>query len=227
VRAAAESSIPLFSAVGHETDTTLIDHAADLRAPTPTAAAELAVPVRAELVAQLGELQHRAQHCLSRRVERSQERYELTVCRWPEAQAIFAPMVQRVDELGERLPRSLAARAGSARADFNLVAGRLRRELVDDRIARLAEQLSAAWKMAELVHPERPLSKGYVRVTSRDGRTLTHAADARAARELRLHFGDGAVDASVEGAGASSRVERPPRRSYIAPQPGLFDEAEE
>lgn len=227
VRAAAESSIPLISAVGHETDTTLIDHAADLRAPTPTAAAELAVPVRAELVGQLGELHHRAQHCLSRRVERSKERYELTVCRWPEAQAIFAPMVQRVDELGERLPRSLAARAGSARADFNLVAGRLRRELVDDRIARLAEQLSAAWKMAELVHPERPLSKGYVRVTSRDGRTLTHAADARAARELRLHFGDGAVDASVEGAGASSRVERPPRRSYIAPQPGLFDEAEE
>ena len=227
VRAAAESPIPLISAVGHETDTTLIDHAADLRAPTPTAAAELAVPVRAELVAQLTELQHRAQHCLSRRVERSRERYDLTVCRWPEAQAIFAPMIQRVDELGERLPRSLAARAGNARADFNLVAGRLRRDLVDNRIIRLTEQLAATWKMAELVHPERPLSKGYVRVTSRDGRTLTRAADARATGELRLHFGDGAVDASVEGASASPRVERPARRSYIAPQPGLFDEAEE
>jgi len=227
VRAAAESPIPLISAVGHETDTTLIDHAADLRAPTPTAAAELAVPVRTELVGQLNELQHRAEHCLSRRIERTRERFELTVCRWPEPQAIFAPIVQRVDELRERLPRSLAARAGNARADFNLVAGRLRRELVDNRIVRLTEQLSAAWKMAELVHPERPLSKGYVRVTSRDGRTLTHAADARAQRELRLHFGDGAVDASVDSTGVSSRVERPSRRSYIAPQPGLFDEAEE
>ncbi|HET9812964.1 MAG TPA: exodeoxyribonuclease VII large subunit, partial [Sphingomicrobium sp.] len=125
VRAAAESPIPLISAVGHETDTTLIDHAADLRAPTPTAAAELAVPVRAELLAQLAELGHRARHCLARRAERCRERFELTACRWPEPPAIFAPMAQRVDELGDRLPRSLAARAAAARADMNLVAGRL------------------------------------------------------------------------------------------------------
>ena len=127
VRAAAESPIPLISAVGHETDTTLIDFAADRRAPTPTAAAEIAVPVRAELFAQLAELGHRAQNGLSRRAERSRERFDLTVCRWPEPQALFAPMAQRVDELGERLPRSLAARAGNARADLNLVSGRLRR----------------------------------------------------------------------------------------------------
>jgi exodeoxyribonuclease VII large subunit len=226
VRAAADSPIPLISAVGHETDTTLIDHAADRRAPTPTAAAEIAVPVRSELFAQLGELQHRAQHCLSRRIERGRERFDLTVCRWPEPQAIFAPMMQRLDEVGERLPRSLAARAGSARADLNLVAGRLRPDLVEQRIARLAEKLSAAWKMAELAHPERPLSKGYVRVTSRDGTTLTHAADARSAKLLTLRFGDGSVDAAVDE-GASRAVERKPRRSYIPPQPGLFDPAEE
>ena len=226
VRAAAESPIPLISAVGHETDTTLIDFASDLRAPTPTAAAEIAVPVRSELFAQLGELQHRAQQCLSRRIERSRERLDLTICRWPEPQAIFAPIVQRVDELGERLPRSLAARAGNARADLNLVAGRLRSDLIDQRIARLSERLGAAWKMAELAHPERPLSKGYVRVTSRDGRTLTHAADARAAQRLTLRFGDGEVDASVDGA-AQQPVEPRRRKPYIPPQPGLFDPAED
>ncbi len=227
VRAAAESPIPLISAVGHETDTTLIDHAADRRAPTPTAAAEIAVPVRAELMGQLANLQHRAQECLSRRVERTRERFELTVCRWPEPQALFAPMAQKVDELGERLPRSLGSRAGSARADLNLVAGRLRRDLIDQRIARLSERLSAAWKMAELAHPERPLSKGYVRVTSRDGATLTRAADARSARLVTLRFGDGNVDAAIEEGGQPRPVERKPRRSYIAPQPGLFDQAEE
>ena len=227
VRAAADSPIPLISAVGHETDTTLIDHASDRRAPTPTAAAEIAVPVRAELMAQLGGLQHRAQECLSRRVERTRERFELTVCRWPEPRAILAPIVQRLDEIGERLPRSLASRAGSARADLNLVAGRLRRELIDQHIARLSEKLAAAWKMAELAHPERPLSKGYVRVTSRDGTTLTHAAEARAARLLTLRFGDGSVDAAVEDGTPPRPVERKPRRSYIPPQPGLFDPAED
>ena len=227
VRAAADSPIPLISAVGHETDTTLIDHASDRRAPTPTAAAEIAVPVRTELFAQLGELSHRARQCLARRAERSRERFDLTVCRWPQPRAIFAPMTQRLDEVGERLPRSLAARAGTARGDLNLVAGRLRRDLLDQRIARLSEKLSAAWKMAELAHPERPLSKGYVRVTDRDGKTLTHARDAREAARLTLQFGDGSVDASVDGASPRAAVEPKRRKPYIASQPGLFDPAEE
>lgn len=225
VRAAAASPIPLISAVGHETDSTLIDFAADRRAPTPTAAAEMAVPVRSELFAQLDAFGHRARQCLSRRSERARERFDLTVCRWPEPQALFSPMAQRVDELGERLPRSLGARAGNARADLNLVAGRLRSELIGQRIARLSERLSAAWRMADLAHPERPLQRGFARVTSRDGQTLIHARAAREAAALTLHFGDGAVDATVDGAAKSPSppVERKARKSYIAPQPGLFD----
>ena len=228
VRAAAESPIPLISAVGHETDTTLIDFAADLRAPTPTAAAELAVPVRSELFAQLAELGGRAQQCLGRRAERSRERFDLTTSRWPEPAALFAPLAQRVDELGERLPRSLAARAGNARADMNLIAGRLRRELVDQRVERLTQQLAALWRTAQLAHPERPLGRGFARVTDRAGKTLIHAGDARAARELRLRFSDGEVDAMVDGAPAkAAQVERKARRPYVAPQPGLFDPPEE
>ena len=206
VRAAAESPIPLISAVGHETDTTLIDHAADRRAPTPTAAAEMAVPVRAELIAQLGELQHRAQHCLSRRLERGRERF---------------------DEVGSRLPRSLAARASHARGDLNLVAGRLRRELLDAKVSRLTEQLAGLWRLAELGHPDKPLSRGFARVTSRDGRTLTHARDAREAARLTLHFGDGNVDATVDAAATPKPVEPKRRKPYIPPQPGLFDGQED
>jgi exodeoxyribonuclease VII large subunit len=206
VRAAADSPIPLIAAVGHETDTTLIDHAADRRAPTPTAAAEMAVPVRAELAAQLEQLAHRSQHCLSRLAERAGARFE---------------------ELGERLARSLGARAGAARADLNLVAGRLRRDLIDQRISRLSERLSAAWKMAQLAHPERPLARGFARITSRDGRTLIHARDAREAAALTLRFADGTVDATVDGSGARQPIEKKARKPYIAPQPGLFDAPEE
>ena len=227
VRAAAESPIPLISAVGHETDTTLIDFASDLRAPTPSAAAELAVPVRAELFAQLSDFQHRAEHCLARRIDRSKERFEMTLCRWPEPQSLFLPIGQRLDELCERLPRSLAARAGTARGDLNLVAGRLRGDLVEQRIARLSEKLGALWKMAELAHPERPLSKGYVRITSREGKTLVRAGEARAAKRLTLHFGDGPVDASVDGPAPAKAVEPRRGKPYIQQQPGLFDPAEE
>jgi exodeoxyribonuclease VII large subunit len=108
---------------------------------------------------------------------------------------------------------------------MNLIAGRLRRDLIDRKIAQLSQRLAAAAKMAELVHPERPLAKGFVRVTSRAGKTLVRADEAKAERLLTLHFGDGTVDTSVEaGSKAAAPVERKPRRSYIAPQPGLFDE---
>jgi len=125
------------------------------------------------------------------------------------------------------MPRSLAARAGTARADLNLVAGRLRRDLIDQRVARLSEQLAGLWRLAELAHPDKPLSRGFARVTSRDGRTLTKAADARAAARLTLHFGDGQIDASVDGSAPPQPVESKRRKSYIAPQPGLFDAPEE
>ena len=221
VRAAAESPIPLISAVGHETDTTLIDHVADRRAPTPTAAAEIAVPVRSELFALVDELGRRALHCLSRMSDRSRERLELTVCRWPEPQALFAPAAQRLDDIGERLPRALASRANDARANLNAVGPRLRPELLLDRLSRASERLASLWRLAQLAHPDRPLGRGFVRVTDRAGKTLARAADAIAARLLTLHFGDGRVDAA---AGGPAPVERKRRQSYVSKQAGLFDD---
>lgn len=225
VRAAAESPIPLISAVGHETDTTLIDHASDLRAPTPTAAAEIAVPVRAELLALLDELSARTRRCLGKRASDARERLALTSCRWPAADTLLGPKRQRLDDTGERLPRGLAARAHKAEALMNLTASRLRPDLLTQKMARASDRLQAAAKMLPLVHPDRPLGRGFVRVTAAaDGRTLTHAADARAAGRLLLRFGDGEVAATTgEGSPTALKVERSPKRSYAPPQPNLFD----
>ena len=225
VRAAAGSPIPLISAVGHETDTTLIDHAADLRAPTPTAAAELAVPVRAELLALLDELGARGRRCLSRRSDLARERLALTSRRWPEPESLVAPRRQRLDEQADRLPRALAARAGKAEAVMNLTVARLRPRLLQDRLARLREKLDGVARTLPLVHPDRPLARGFVRVQAlSDGRTLTRAADASAAGSLLLRFGDGEVAATTgQAANPNAKVERSPKRPYGAPQPNLFD----
>ncbi len=229
VRAAAESPIPLISAVGHETDTTLIDHAADLRAPTPTAAAELAVPVRSELLAQLEELGQRSRRCLARHQEQAAQRLGLAQERWPAIDDLLSMRRQRLDELADRLPRALSARSAHARADLNAVAAPLRPDMlrhrlaaagqrVQDLTARLPqglerqfttanERLAALWRMAELVHPERPLSRGFVRVTDRSGQTLVHAADARTAARLLLRFADGTVGAAIEHDGTDQLPE--------------------
>ena len=110
VRAAARSAIPLIAAVGHETDWTLIDHAADVRAPTPTAAAEFAVPVRAELMATVAELDGRGRGAVLRLVERRRMDLRALLRALPSGEALIEGPRQRLDRAAE----SLLARAGAA-----------------------------------------------------------------------------------------------------------------
>jgi len=213
VRAVAECAIPIVSAVGHETDSTLCDFAADVRAPTPSAAAEIAVPVKAELLAQLAELGARTSRCAQRARERAAEQLEQSLRRFPEPRALLAPQRQRLDELAERLPRALGGRLNHARGELGHAAGALRPGVLVAAHRRAKERLESLWRLAELAHPNRPLARGYARIEDRDGRTLISAAAAKAAGRLRLVFGDGKVDAAVDG------VERARRAPYAAAKP--------
>lgn len=216
VRAVASCTIPTISAVGHETDTTLCDFAADRRAPTPTAAAEMAVPVRADLLAGLQSVAARSLRCVQRYKERATERLETTARRLPTPETLLGPQSQRVDDLGDRLKRGLSHVAADARGELARAAGALRPAMLTQRLENAQNRLDQLWRVAASLNPDRILERGYARVERKGGGTVTNVAQAKAAGALVLHFADGQVDA---------RVERGGTKPYDAPtpeQPGLF-----
>jgi exodeoxyribonuclease VII large subunit len=231
VRAIAASTIPVISAVGHETDTTLADFAADLRAPTPTAAAELAVPVRSELLNQVAELALRKRRAAARPLTLGRERLEARAQRLPRAETVLAPFTQRLDELSDRLRRGLGERivvarqalqSDAARLSAPLLAARLdqaRHRLAAQRLApalvtrRIGEQRARLESLARLIvslNPDTILERGYVRVTAADGRTLVNRAAAAKEPALSLHFRDGELSVTPAGTRLAAREKPTP-----------------
>jgi exodeoxyribonuclease VII large subunit len=136
VRAVAGCTIPIISAVGHETDTTLCDFAADRRAPTPTAAAEMAVPVRAELLGGLATIGQRMTQVTRRGAERAAERFAAVSRRLPTPDTLLGTQRQKLDDLTDRLPRALSRRLAVARGDLAQASGALRPRLLAARVER-------------------------------------------------------------------------------------------
>ncbi len=239
VRAAAASIIPLISAVGHETDTTLIDHASDRRAPTPTAAAEIAVPVRLDLLADLAGKSSRVSAGLARFFT-ERRLYLAGLARGlPLPQDLIGNMAQRLDDRSERLRLSAERHLRAARHNLALAGVRLRPEVLmtdlDRAGARLLEtdaRLHAV--MMRLIeakrdgadnfagrlatHSERHeslLARGYVVVRDGEARVVTEAAKVKLGEALDLEFYDGKV-----GAIAGRTPRRPVRRTPPRPEQG-------
>jgi exodeoxyribonuclease VII large subunit len=210
VRAIAECAVPVISAVGHETDTTLADFAADLRAPTPTAAAELAVPVREELVGQIAELALRQRRAVVRPVQLGRERLAARAERLPRPEALLSPQAQKLDDQAERLRRGLADRTQLARGDLQRVGSRLSLPLLRARLDRAGDRLAATARLFASLDPARVLERGYVRVTGADGRTLVSRAAAASEAALALHFRDGLLDV-IPGTSAPVRAAAKPK----------------
>jgi exodeoxyribonuclease VII large subunit len=239
VRAIAASTIPVISAVGHETDTTLADFAADLRAPTPTAAAEIAVPVRAELAAQVAELQARRGRAMARMLGHARERLESRGQRLPAPEALLQPQAQRLDDLADRLRRALLhrteiasgvlARHGGAlrpallthrleRERERLAARRLRPEALLQRIDHARSRIDALDRLRRSLDPEAPLQRGYVLVTDRGSHVVKDRATAAQRADLTLKFADGTLAVTTVTSGTGAEPAPPVPTSPTAPR---------
>jgi exodeoxyribonuclease VII large subunit len=244
-RAAAASAIPLISAVGHETDWTIIDLVADFRAPTPTAAAERAVPVRAELMVTVTQHGLRVTTSLRRRIEGQRVRFAGLARGLPRKANILDLPRQRFDTASGRLPRALLANARAHRGAFERSASRLRPHIVArtakaaaDRLIRLDRagersvsrllarsraKLDGQAKLLQTLGYHNVLARGFALVRGADGTMIRRAAEVKPGAALDIEFADGHIDAhanSTERKPASTA--KPPARRTDGKQGSLL-----
>ena len=219
VRAVAGSSIPLISAIGHETDTTLIDYVSDWRAPTPTAAAERAVPVRADLQAELASLNARQKRTLGRIVSDAQIRLRSAARALPKPDEVLAIARQRLDSATQRLPKALRANVKDHALRMAKATGRLsvkplaqrlpdlRRRLddqklrmkraVDQALARRKDRLVSETKLFGSLSYRSVLARGYAVLRGPTGQPLRGVQGLGANLQLEVEMSDGRINVTT------------------------------
>ena len=217
VRAIADCRIPTISAVGHETDVTLADYAADVRAPTPTAAAEMAVPVRAELMTQLATWRGRMLGAANRHQGLAGERLTALARHLPRREALYAPQRPRLDDNGDRLDRAQRHRLAVTGERLATRAGALRPALLTRAWDRERAKLEGLGRLLTSLDPRALLSRGYAMVRDSEGAIVTTATKARDAGHLRLIFADGEVPVAAADGDAPPPTPKPVRKPSAAP----------
>jgi exodeoxyribonuclease VII large subunit len=246
-RTVAACAIPLISAVGHETDTTLIDFVSDRRAPTPTAAAEMATPVLAELKAAVADFGARMHRCGGRLVEDRRNRIAHADRALKRVPDLVRLAEQRFDIVSGRLAAGLARNAALHERDLVRVASRLSPLLLqrpqqvqqqrldalsarlqpaaERKLERLSERLEGLAKLYASVDPDRPLQRGFARVTREDGSLVRAGASLASGEPVNIKFGDQVTrQAVVDGAGGPAvSATKPAKPRPKEPSPAQGD----
>lgn len=221
IRAVADCDIPLISAVGHETDTTLIDYVSDLRAPTPTAAAEHAVPVRDDLLYTVGDFDTRLKASVRRLVKDKAQKLEGLSRGLPKPSDMLALSRQRFDDVMARLPRALKLLGEKRQMKLDGISRLLRPDLLrrditrmqdkaghlagrlhragDQTLQQMQDRFDATGRLFDSLNYKRVLDRGFAVVRDQKGQAVTLAAKLSSGARLDIEFSDGHVPAVAMG----------------------------
>lgn len=228
-RAIADCPIPVICGVGHETDFTIADFTADLRAPTPTAAAELACPNRTEWLGRLGHLEHRLQNAIQRLLNQRMQRLDLLSRQLKHPGERLRHQRERLQSLAQRLQAAPARMVEYRRLRLEQLSIRLshrkpmpamlaekimvRKNTLQQSLARLLDrrqqQLAGLAVRLEACNPHAPLQRGYALVSHADGTLLRDAGTARQGEEITVQFATSALKARVTDSPANPQGELP------------------
>ncbi len=242
VRAVAESDIAIISAVGHETDTSLCDYAADLRAPTPTGAAEFAVPKRSDLVMQILDIERRLVNSSDRTLSEFKNRLAAAVARLGAPETLLELRIQKIDNINHRLDRCFekmlynkqnmltkcASRLSSPESKIaegsSLVMLHARRLLaVKERLTTpFSDRLAQSSRMLESLSFKSVLKRGYVVVRGKDGNVITDAENVKSGQFMKLQFKDNKYVDVVAGKGLQKNKNSIKNKHNEVKQDSLF-----
>ena len=195
-RTIVRSPVPLVSGVGHETDFTIADFVADLRAPTPTAAAELAATARSEWLAELGQMAAQLGVVAGRRLDGDSQRIDIAAARLGRPSARVGAQRLRLESAGQRLRSAVAARLQAAQVTLPARQAELR-AACEARLNRCREGLERQQIRLRLLDPRLVLQRGYALLTDLEGSAITRSGQTRAGQALRANLADGEIDLTV------------------------------
>ena len=191
VRAAAASEIPLISGVGHEPDWMLIDYAADVRAPTPTGAAEMVVPTKLSLIQELDNLWHRLSNNFTTRLTNAKNRMESIVVKNP--RQLIMEHQQRIDDVARTLNIIINGKIVAARGRMDVVAGF--QNVFQNKVASLAQSVNHLGQMLNSLSYKNVLARGYAIVRDDKNQIISRADGAHPAA---IEFADGVITVQIK-----------------------------
>ena len=221
IRAVYNSQIPIISAVGHETDTMLIDYVADKRAPTPTGAAEFAVPVKSELSAQIHSLQARLLTGGSRYLSERKTMLDGLARGIPNLQQLLHEVTQKFDDRVERLNVSFSNLIKSKQNLLELSG--LKPYFITNIIEKKQENLSNLFLRLNSVSVGSVLKRGFAWIKNEKGQTLYNSSEAQTAQSIEIQFHDGSIKLDSASPSKVKTNKTPNKEKSNALQTDLFN----